>query len=65
MGKADYRICKVVEVEKDAKDLVRTVVVAIRPRDSREKSLPYKSKRMKTMKLAVQRLVLICPAQEA
>ena len=51
VGKADYRICKVVEVEKDAKDLVRTVVVAIRPRDSREKSLPYKSKRMKTMKL--------------
>ena len=59
LGKADFRICKV------EKDLVRTVMVDMRPRDSREKSLPYKSKKMRTMKLAVQRLVLICPAQEA
>jgi hypothetical protein len=51
VGMVDYKICKVVEVKKDFKDLVRTVLVAMRPRDSREKSLPYKSKRMKTMKL--------------
>ena len=65
VGKADYRLCKVVEVEKDAKGLVRTVMVAMRPRDAREKSLPYKSKKLKNLKLAVQRLVLICPGIEA
>jgi hypothetical protein len=55
---------KVIEVEKDAKGLVRTVMVAMRPRDSREKSLPYRSKKLKTLKLAVQRWVLVYPAQE-
>ena len=30
VGKADYRICKVVEVEKDAKDLVR-IPMSLRP----------------------------------
>ena len=65
VGKSDYRICKVVEVEEDAKGLVRTVTIAMRPRDSREKSLPYKSKKLKNLRLAVQRLVLICPAKEA
>ena len=62
VGKADYWLCK---VEKDAKELVRTVMVAMRPRDAREKLLPYKSKKLKNLKLAVQRLVLICPAIEA
>ena len=47
VGKADYRICKVQEVETDNKGLVRTVTVGMRPRDSREKSLPYKSKKLK------------------
>jgi len=65
VGKADYRICKVQEVEIDNKGLVRTVTVGMRPRDSREKSLPYKSKKLKALRLAVQRLILICPAVEA
>jgi len=65
VGKADYRICKVQEVEVDNKGLVRTVTVGMRPRDSREKSLPYKSKKLKALRLAVQRLILICPAVEA
>ena len=65
VGKSDYRICKVVEVEEDAKGLVRTVTIAMRPRDSREKSLPYKSKKLKNLRMAVQRLVLICPAKNA
>ena len=64
VGKADYRICRVEEVEMDAKGLVRTVIVGMRPRDSREKSLPYKSKKLKSLKLAIQRLILICPAKE-
>ena len=54
-----------VEVEMDVKGLVRTVIVAMRPRDAREKSLPYKSKKLKKLKMVVQRLVLVCPAIEA
>ena len=50
--------------EDIAKGLVRTVTVGMRPRDSREKSLPYKSKKLKSLKLAIQRLILICPAKE-
>jgi hypothetical protein len=50
---------------KDAKDLVRSVMVAMKPRDSRERVFPYRSMKLKTLKLAVQRLVLVCPAQEA
>ena len=64
VGKADYRICRVEEVEKDAKGLVRTVTVGMRPRDSREKTLPYKSKKLKSLRLAIQRLILICSAHE-
>ena len=64
VGKADYRICRVEEVEKDAKGLVRTVTVGMRLRDSREKTLPYKSKKLKSLRLAIQRLILICSAKE-
>jgi hypothetical protein len=41
-------------VEKDEKGLVRTVMMAMRPRYAREKSLPYKSNKVKNLKLAVQ-----------
>ena len=34
--RADYRLCKVVETEKDEKDLVRTVRVAMRPKNAKE-----------------------------
>ena len=44
VGKSDYRICKVVEVEGDAKGLVRTVKIAMRPRDSREKIIAEREK---------------------
>ena len=63
VGKADYRLSKVKEVEIDAKGLVRTAWVLMRPRDSREKTLPYCSKNLTTMKVGIQRLVLICPAE--
>ena len=46
VGKADYRISKVEKVETDNKGLVRTAWVLMRPRDSREKSLPYRSKKV-------------------
>ena len=54
-----------VKIEEDAKGQVGTVTIAMRPRDSREKSLPYKSKKLKNLRMAVQRLVLICPAKKA
>ena len=64
MGKGQYRLARVKEVEKDEKGLVRTATVEMRPRDSREKSLPYRSKALYTMRVAIQRLVLICPIEQ-
>ena len=62
--RADYRLCKVVETEKDEKDLVRTVRVAMRPKNAKEKVLPYKSKDLVGLKVGVQRLVMVCPAED-
>ena len=36
----------------------------LRPQDSRDKALPYKAKAPVTMKVGVQRLVLIVPAED-
>ena len=58
---AEYRVARVVVTKKDSKGLVRTVIVETRPRDSREKPLPYKAKDMVRMELPVQRLALIEP----
>ena len=64
VGKAGYSLCRVKDVDHDAKGLVRTVRVLMRPRDKREKSLPYKSKKMTILELPIQRLVLICSAED-
>ena len=64
MGKADYRLCKVVKAEKNAKGLVSTWEVAMRPRDASEKTLLYRSKTLKNIRLAVQILVLIYTAHD-
>ena len=63
MRRADYRLCKVLSVEKDKKGLVRTAVVGMRPKDSREKSLPYTSKKLSELDVSVQRLVMVCPSE--
>ena len=60
LGKERYVLCRVDEVHPDEEGLVRTVTVLSRPRDSREKSLPYKTKLLVREKMSVQRLVLIC-----
>ena len=39
--KDEYRLAKVIEVFPDIKGRVRTVRIAYRKRDKREKSLPY------------------------
>ena len=63
LGKGQYRLARVKSVVTDLKGLVRTATVELRPRDSREKSLPYRSKDLMEMTVAIQRLVLICPAE--
>ena len=64
MKKGKYIICRVKETFPDENNLVRTVVIQFRPQDSRETSLPYKSKDLKEEKISVQRLVLICHPQD-
>jgi hypothetical protein len=51
VGKADYRVCKGVEVKTYAMGLVRSVMVELKPRNVRENLLPYKSMKLKNLKL--------------
>ena len=46
VSKDDYRISRVYRVETDDKELVRTAWVLMRPRNSREKSLRYRSNKL-------------------
>ena len=64
LGPGEFRYGRVVDTKPDVQGIVRTVVVAMRPRDSREAVLPYKSKSLVHVVLPVQRLVLIHPAAE-
>ena len=64
MKKGKYRICRVVECYPDERGLVRTVLIESRPYDSRETSLPYKSKALVREKMSVQRLVFFCSAKD-
>ena len=57
----EFRYGRVLEVTHDTKGLVRTCVVGVRPRDSREKVLPYVPKQLLRMTVPVQRLVVVCP----
>ena len=59
-----YRMGKVVKADKDRDGLVRTVSVGMRPRDSREKVLPYKAKDLWITAVSAQRIVVICPVEE-
>ena len=43
---------------------MRTVVVGMRPRDSREKSLPYQTKNLYLANLPMQRLVVVTLAEK-
>lgn len=62
--KADYKYCRVESVFPDDQGVVRTVNVKMRPRDNRDKALPYKAKAPVVMNVGVQRLVLIVPAED-
>ena len=62
--KDDYRIAKVIEAFPDEKNLVRTVRVAYRKRDRRERSDVYWKKPLVEETVAVQRLSLLQAAGE-
>lgn len=65
--RADYRMCRVKSVEKDEKGLVRTAKILMRPKKSKEKGLPYigyKEDIMDNKDMGIQRLVILCPAEE-
>ena len=57
-------MCRIQEVFPDSNGQVRTVKVGMRPRDSRELLLPYKSKDLWLTDVSVQRLVVVLPAAE-
>ena len=59
-----YRLCRVVKVLPDDTGTVRTVEVALRPRNKKEKLLPYKSKKPFIIPVGVQRLALLVPTDE-
>ena len=64
LGAPAYRLCRVVECFPDAKELVRSVRVEMRPRDSRDVGLPYVSKGLVSQVVSVQRLVLVLPFED-
>ena len=62
--KSDYRLCRVSRVEVDNKGLVRTVWVHMRKKDARTRGLPYDGANLVELKTGIQRLVLICAADD-
>ena len=63
-SKDPFRMGKIVKADPDRDGLVRTVSVGMRPRDSREKVLPYKAKDLWVTAVSAQRVVVITPVEE-
>ena len=63
VGKADYRLARILDVHPDEHGTVRTVTVGMRRRDKRETGLPYQPRPLEKLKLGVQRLAVICPVE--
>ena len=59
LSKPHFRLCQVVNVYPDARGDVRTVDVVMRPRDTRERPLPYIVKENKPSTVSIQRLALL------
>ena len=58
-----YRYGRILELHEDDKGAVRTVTVGVRPRHVRE-GLAYKPKKLDEILMAVQRLIVLLPAEE-
>ena len=63
-GPGTYKLAIVLQVQPDEKGLVRTVVVGSRPKDSRDTTLPFVSKKLFQQTVPVQRVVIIVPADQ-
>ena len=65
--KGDFRLARVIHVHPDKHGAVRTITVAMRPRDSREKIMgqpPYLApKPLQELQLGVQRVAVIVPVE--
>ena len=59
MTKPQFRLCQVVKTFPDEKGDVRTVDIVMRPRDIRERPMPYIIKKNKPLTVSVQRLALL------
>ena len=68
MSKGDFRLARVSDTHPDCHGVIRTVTVAMRPRDSREKiskDPPHMANKPLTyLVLGVQRIVVIQPVEE-
>ena len=64
VGVGEYRICKVIQADADTDGIVRTVTVEMRPRDKREKVLPFKPKDPVKFRTAINRLSLLQPVEK-
>jgi hypothetical protein len=62
--KDDYRLVRVVKTHPDKKGIVRTVTIAYRKRDKREKADVYWKKPLTEEQVAVQRLSVFLSAKE-
>ena len=64
IGKGEYRLGRILEAYKDKHGVVRTVKVGLRRRDQREDARSYVAKPLDEIEIGVQRLAVICPAEE-
>ena len=64
VSKGDFGLARVLRVQKDSHGRVRTVVVGMRGKDRAERLLPYVPKPLQELRIGVQRLAVICPAEE-
>ena len=65
IGRGDYRLCRVVKTFPDDDGLVRKVEVEMRPKNSRDPTLPYISKDLVSQIVTVQRLVKLSTKPES
>ena len=63
IGKADYRLGRVIKTHPDSHGTVRTVTVGMRGKESGP-TLPYVPKPLQELKLGVQRIAVIYPIEE-
>ena len=65
IGKGDYKLGRIIAAHPDSHGVVRTVTVGLRLRGKdKDTSLTYVPKALDELRLGVQRVAVICPAEE-